>query len=374
MSRRSLPLLVLLSAFAAPGVVGCTSEAAPVLPKFRVGTAAWAGFSPLNIAEAKGFFDAEGIDVEVVPFEEGAGFSALQAGTIDANLDVLGVFVNRTMVGKDDLKILGEHDWSYGGDEVILRPPVETSVAAIRAKTKSVGVYSKTASNLLLLDYYLKDTTRHSDWGLAIDRVSVVERLPEQLVTSFAAGDDALSLNFQPASTEQVRAGGEVVATSATYPGVISEGIAVNTARYAAADKGLYTKFFKGWIRGVEYMYGRDSTRSILDAAHADEVVQIVQEQTYENDGSSADEVRAYLGSVRHHNLAKLEKINLDPRETVLLADYSTLGVQPLRSHLSEISAFVKRTTPEAAPFDIAERTDVAPLKAAIDALKARPK
>jgi hypothetical protein len=102
--------------------------------------------------------------------------------------------------------------------------------------------------------------------------------------------------------------------------------------------------------------------------------VQIVQEQTYENDGSSADEVRAYLGSVRHHNLAKLEKINLDPRETVLLADYSTLGVQPLRSHLSEISAFVKRTTPEATPFDIAERTDVAPLKAAIDALKARPK
>ncbi len=373
MSRRALPLLALLATLGAPGIVGCGGEEAPVLPKFRVGTAAWAGFSPLNIAEAKGFFDAEGIDVEVVPFEEGAGSTALQAGTIDANLDVLGVFVNRTMVGKDDLKILAELDWSYGGDEVILRPPVDTSVAAIRAKTKSVGVYSKTASNLLLLDYYLKDTTRHADWGLAIDRVSVVERLPEELVTSFAAGEDALSLNYQPVSTEQVRAGGEVVATSATYPGVISEGLAVNAARYAGADKTLYTKFFKGWIRGVEYMYGRNATRSILDASHADEVVQIVQQQTYENDGSTADEVRAYLGSVRHHNLTKLEKINFDARETVLLADYSTLGVQPLRSHLSEIAAFVKRTTPDAAPFDVAQRTDVAPLKAAIDALKARP-
>jgi NitT/TauT family transport system substrate-binding protein len=373
MSRRSLPLLALVATLGAPGIVGCSGEEAPVLPKFRVGTAAWAGFSPLNVAEAKGFFDAEGIDVEVVPFEEGAGSTALQAGTIDANLDVLGVFVNRTMVGKDDLKILAELDWSYGGDEVILRPPVDTSVAAIRAKTKSVGVYSKTASNLLLLDYYLKDTSRHADWGLAIDRVSVVERLPEELVTSFAAGEDALSLNYQPISTEQVRAGGEVVATSATYPGVISEGLAVNAARYAGANKALYTKFFKGWIRGVEYMYGRDATRSILDASHADEVVQIVQQQTYENDGSTADEVRAYLGSVRHHNLAKLEKINFDARETVLLADYSTLGVQPLRSHLSEIAAFVKRTTPDAAPFDVAQRTDVAPLKAAVDALKARP-
>jgi hypothetical protein len=237
MSRRSLPLLALVATLGAPGIVGCSGEEAPVLPKFRVGTAAWAGFSPLNVAEAKGFFDAEGIDVEVVPFEEGAGSTALQAGTIDANLDVLGVFVNRTMVGKDDLKILAELDWSYGGDEVILRPPVDTSVAAIRAKTKSVGVYSKTASNLLLLDYYLKDTSRHADWGLAIDRVSVVERLPEELVTSFAAGEDALSLNYQPISTEQVRAGGEVVATSATYPGVISEGLAVNVARYAGPTK-----------------------------------------------------------------------------------------------------------------------------------------
>ena len=52
--------------------------------------------------------------------------------------------------------------------------------------------------------------------------------------------------------------------------------------------------------------------------------------------------------------------------------DYSTLGVQPLRSHLSEIAAFVKRTTPDAAPFDVAQRTDIAPLKAAVDALKAR--
>jgi hypothetical protein len=33
----------------------------------------------------------------------------------------------------------------------------------------------------------------------------------------------------------------------------------------------------------------------------------------------------------------------------------------------------VKRTTPDAAPFDVAQRTDVAPLKAAVDALKARP-
>lgn len=373
MSRRALSRLALVATLAAPGIVGCRGEEAPVLPKFRVGTAAWAGFSPLNVAEAKGFFDAEGIDVEVVPFEEGAGSTALQAGTIDANLDVLGVFVNRTMVGNDDLKILAELDWSYGGDEVILRPPVDTSIAAIRAKTKSVGVYSKTASNLLLLDYYLKDTTRHADWGLAIDRVSVVERLPEELVTSFAAGEDALTLNYQPISTEQVRAGGEVVATSATYPGVISEGLAVNAARYTTADKTLYTKFFKGWIRGVEYMYGRDATRSILDASHSDEVVQIVQQQTYENDGSTAEEVRAYLGSVRHHNLTKLEKINLDPRETVLLADYSTLGAQPLRSHLAEIASFVKRTTPAAAPFDVGQRTDVAPLQAAIDALKARP-
>jgi hypothetical protein len=117
-------------------------------------------------------------------------------------------------------------------------------------------------------------------------------------------------------------------------------------------------------------MYGQNHKLNVLTAQHEDEVVEIVQRDTLQNDGSTKEDVLTYLSNVRIHSLSKVESINLNANEDVLLAEYNTKGIQPLRSHIKEIASFIKRLNPEAKDFDLNSGIDVQPLKEAIDELK----
>jgi NitT/TauT family transport system substrate-binding protein len=361
-------------ALSASGSACSGTKSASNLPKLRVGTVPWAGWSALDVAKAKGIFEEEGLDVEVVNFKLDGDVDLIEAiadGSIDCGFYMQGTLLTYAMEKGKPVTYLGEVDWSYGGDQIIVRPPLDAAVASARAKAKKVGTYSSAASNLLLLNYYFKDTSRHP-WTLDIAELDIAERTAPELVASFKAGEDAISLNFDPASKDQIKAGGEVVATSATYPGVLAEGLMSNTERYKTLDKTSIKKLLKGWLRGVEYMYGTAHKLNELNAAHADEVVQILQAQTFLGDGSTTEDVRSYLGNVRLHSLAKVESINLDKRDDVLIEEYTTKGVQPLRSHIKEVASFVKRLNPNAKDFNLDEGIDVEPLRQAIAELKAR--
>jgi hypothetical protein len=266
---------------------------------------------------------------------------------------------------------LGEVDWSYGGDQIIVRPPVEATVEGVRAGKLKVGTYSEAASNLLLLDYYFRDTSRHAGWTLDIADTTIVERPGDDLVSSYLSGEDGISLNADPDSKPQIASGGEVVATSASYPGILAEGLMASRDRYKAINPALYKGLLKGWIRAVNYMYGRNHTRNTLNLAHKDEVVELVRTGTFLSGDVSSEEVVSYLANVRVHGLEKLKSVNLDPREDVLLADYGTKGIQPLRSHIREVSTFVKRINPKAKDFDLTTGIDTGPLDAAIRELEA---
>ncbi|MBK8212247.1 MAG: ABC transporter substrate-binding protein [Myxococcales bacterium] len=354
---------------------GCSStEGGPALPKLRVGTVPWAGWSPLDVAKAKGFFEAEGLDVEVVNFEAGGDTKltdAIADGSVDCGFYMQGTLLTYAMQRKSPIVFLGEVDWSYGGDQIIVRPPVEAAIEAIRAKKKKVGTYSSAASNMLLLDYYFRDTSLHAGWSLDVTTTDVVERSATELVDTYLSGEDAVSLNADPDSKPQIEAGGEVVATSATYPGILAEGLMANRERYVTVGPDAYKKLFSGWIQAVRYMYGADHKRNTLDLAHRDEVLDLVSQGTFLGNVTT-DEASGYLGNVRIHSLSKLETVNLDKREDVLLAEYGTKGLQPLRSHIREVAAFVKRTDPKADDFDLAKGIDTGPLEAAISELKAR--
>jgi NitT/TauT family transport system substrate-binding protein len=371
-----------LSAFALSVLVAAmplsacsTSNDKPILPKLTVGTVPWAGWSALDVAKAKGFFEEEGLDVEVKNFKLDGDVDLIEAiakGDIDCGFYMQGTLLTYAMEQDKPITFLGEVDWSYGGDQIIARPPLENAVAAARAKSKKVGTYSAAASNLLLLDYYFRDTSRHS-WTLDIATLDIAERTAPELVTTFKAGDDAFSLNFDPASKDQVKAGGEIVATSATYPGVLAEGLMSNAEKYKTLDKSSIRKLLKGWLRAVEYMYGPAHKLNVLTAPHEDEVVEILQRDTFQSDGSTKQDVVGYLANVRLHSLAKVESINLDANENVLLAEYNTKGLQPLRSHIKEVASFIKRLNPNAKDFDLNTGIDTQPLKEAIEELKARP-
>ncbi|HEU4408809.1 MAG TPA: ABC transporter substrate-binding protein [Polyangiaceae bacterium] len=370
LSAMLMPSLVALAIAAG----GCAKESDEARPKLRLGNVPWPGWAALDVGLEKGFFREEGVDVEIVQFGVSGDqqlIDAIASGEVDGGFYMLGALLNNALERGQPITYLGAVDWSYGGDQIVIRPPLETSIAAIQSGQRQVGTYSTAASTLLLLDLYFRDTSRHS-WSFSIGDVAVTERPAEDLVASFKAGEEPVSLNFDPVIYDQIAAGGEVVATSATYPGVISEGLMVSTPLYQGANKAAYAALLRGWVRAVEYMYGEGHRLNVLNAARADEVVEIVQRRTFLGDGTSKEDVLSSLANVRVFSRAKLEAVNLDEREDVRLAEYPTKGVQPLRSHLRELDEFIRALNPAAAPLQAQVTVDLEPLRTALAQLATR--
>src|ERR671920_566250 len=73
-------------AFALPGVAGAQQPAAPVKPKVLLGVGGkpLLYYLPLTVAERRGFFKEEGLDVEINDFGGGAkSLQALIGGSVD---------------------------------------------------------------------------------------------------------------------------------------------------------------------------------------------------------------------------------------------------------------------------------------------------
>jgi NitT/TauT family transport system substrate-binding protein len=116
-----------------------SSDSKPNLPKLTVGTVPWAGWSALDVAKAKGFFEEEGVDLEVRNYQINGDTNLIEAianGDIDCGFYMQGTLLTYAMEQNKPITFLGEVDWSYGGDQIIVRPPLENAVAALRAKTK----------------------------------------------------------------------------------------------------------------------------------------------------------------------------------------------------------------------------------------------
>ena len=203
--------------FVLVGATPSCKEAEPqALPKIRLGNVPWQGWSSIDVALEKGFFAEEGVDVEIVQFGVGGDpkfIEAIANGEVDGGFYIQGAMLNNALEKGQPITYLGETDWSYGGDQIVVRPPIQGSIDAIQSKQRTVGAYSLTSTSLLLLDLYFRDKSRHS-WSFSVADVTVKERLSQDLVTSFKSGEDPVSLNLYPFTAYAAScAGGENVTT-----------------------------------------------------------------------------------------------------------------------------------------------------------------
>src|ERR1051325_4869485 len=94
---------------------GC-SESSVAPRTYHVGMVQWAAFAPLNVADAKGFWKEQGLNVVVDNFQVNSELNdSLQSGGIDFALDMIGSWVDLRLQGKP-ITVIGETDWSNGGD------------------------------------------------------------------------------------------------------------------------------------------------------------------------------------------------------------------------------------------------------------------
>ena len=262
---------------------------------YKIGMIHWIAYSPLNVADVKGFWKTQGVDVEVINFGNNRELNiALQKKRIHIALDMMGSWVGMYVRGVP-LTIIGETDWSHGGDKIIVRKGFDP----LSLKRKPVGVYLNKPSVTYFLNQYFRAN------NLKLSDVHLIEVEPETMSDKFIKGQFMLIINYDPQALRAEREGnGVIAATSADYPGCIPEGFVARTDILRKIPKESLAKIFEGWIQAVKWC---------KDETNWNEYRKILNEKTFEGEKPYPDkDLRVMLNSVRIHNVREQLERNKD--------------------------------------------------------------
>jgi NitT/TauT family transport system substrate-binding protein len=211
-------------------------SAAPV--HVTLAFSAWPGWFPWEVAQEKGFFAANGVDVELKWFDNYLdSLTALATGNVTANSQTL----NDTLIsvaGGAKQTIVLVNDNSTGNDQIIARAGIN-SLADLKGKT--IAVEAGTVDHFLLL-LALKKV------GLTGSDVQIKPLPTADAAAAFKAGSvDAVGA-FAPFTTTALeRPGSHAIATSRDFPGAIPDHLVFGTD-FVNAHRDVVQKIVKAWF------------------------------------------------------------------------------------------------------------------------------
>jgi NitT/TauT family transport system substrate-binding protein len=201
----------------AAGLSACTTAASSDT-KVTIGFSAWPGWFPWQVAQEKGLFGKNGVNVELKYFDSYTdSLNALSTGVIDANSQTLNDTLASVSGGAKETIVL-VNDNSTGNDKIIAREGIN-SVADL--KGKKVAVEQGTVDHYLLL-------LALAEANLTPNDIQLVPLTTDAAAAAFAGGQvDAVGA-FAPFTTIALqRQGSRAVATSAEFPGAIPDHLVV---------------------------------------------------------------------------------------------------------------------------------------------------
>ncbi|BET65522.1 hypothetical protein ASA1KI_04400 [Opitutales bacterium ASA1] len=266
-----------------------SAEARPL----KVGFSYWFPCVPLAIAEDRGYWRDAGLEVEIVPFAASSELAAaMAAGEIDVGYEMLGTWADAIAGGAPYL-ILGETDWSSGGDKLLLA--ADKKLEDLRGS--ALGVYFDSPS----VTFFLRAICRDKGIAMSNFRIEEIED-NEAMAAAFASGRLSAVITYDPYASQLEAAGAVAVATTADYPGVMPEGWAMRREALASFGDEPVRMFFEGWFRAVEFLH---------DPANAETVAALATEKTFGGTETIAvEDVAALQSTAPVHDADKAWKRN----------------------------------------------------------------
>ena len=230
--------------------VAATAAASPALSAraagstIRLGYSAWPGWFPWKVAEAKGFFAKNGVDVQMVWFDDyTASISALSAGKIDGNSETTNDAISAIAGGAPRTVVL-TNDNSDGNDQVIAK----LAIPSVRGLAgKNVAVEFGLVDHFLLLLALQKA-------GVQQSAVHIKPLPTDKAAAAFAGGKvDACSV-FAPFTTEAMKTKlGHIIASSKDFPGAIPDHLVLAPALVKSRPADVQ-KIVKTWFDTLAYI------------------------------------------------------------------------------------------------------------------------
>ena len=259
MVNRNFVVVILVVAIVAVGAYLLRPATSP--PKgepFKVTMHLWPGYYHSFIAREKGFFEEEGVNVELKIVEDiDANLRAFVDGKADA---AFGLQSDAMLMaaGGIPVKIVYIVDYSNGGDVVISHPNIRT---ISDLKGKRIGVDKLNGFNHVFMAELLRIN------GLTEDDVEILPVSASSVPKALAEGRIDAGQTWEPYTSEALANGYRLLASTADAPGIVTD---VLMARSDTVERRApeIRALLKGLFRALDYRDRNESDAyAIMSAA-----------------------------------------------------------------------------------------------------------
>ncbi|MFH1066924.1 MAG: ABC transporter substrate-binding protein [bacterium] len=230
--------------------VACKQNASSSLPlavqgkPVKIGVIVYPGYGPLFIAKEKGFFDKEGVKVEISVLGDASSLiSSFASNDVQFSIcspDATLLFAEAGV----DFKEIWAMDIGYGSDGLLVKNDVN-SVSDL--KGKPVYLYMGTPSHFLLRSMAIQA-------GLKAGDISLIQMDPDQIGAAFMAGKIDYGMSWEPwLSKASARKDGKTLFTSKDKPGIILDTFAVRTD-FLNAHRDQVKAIMRAWFDSIEFL------------------------------------------------------------------------------------------------------------------------
>lgn len=275
-----------------------TNNQSPALGLFT-----WVGSTPLYIAQAKGFFQNRGLNLDIKVFNANTDANtAFISRRLDAVSPVGSEAVTLAAAGKA-FKIVLVQDTSVGADGILARRSI-TSLADFRGQ--QIAVEEGSVSHFFLLQVL-------NTVGLGAEDFTLINAPPAEAAAAYQSGNIPIAVTYAPflqqANTAQPD--GRIIYDSSQMPTAIND-LYVFDADYASRHPEMVEAFVAGVLEGLAFL-----------EANPEEGVAIASTPL----GIPADELQAGLQGVRLPDLdANIEMLANPESELYLLNTMNSLA------------------------------------------------
>jgi NitT/TauT family transport system substrate-binding protein len=195
------------------------------------------------VAEEKGFFKDEGLDVKVVVFPSmSARYNAFMAGNTQFSVGAVGDYALQAAKGYP-ITIIMELDVDNSG--LIMIKDEFKDLSELKGRIIACQMDS--------LEYFFLEKTLEG-YGLTTHDVTVIDMTSEESIVAFMEGTVDAVVNWeQPLVDEAIKEGkGKVVITSGDFPGIFADVMCVQN-ELLRENPDVVVKTLRCWFKGLKW-------------------------------------------------------------------------------------------------------------------------
>lgn len=216
----------------------------------------WVGYGPLYIAQEEGFFEEEGLDVDLVVMEDvKTRMPALAAGRIDVAVTtidtVLGFYTE-----DHPLTYLFALDDSRGGDGIVANADIKT-IEDLKGKNVA---YTEGSVSQFFLSVLLKEA------GMSLSDVNSMNMSAGDAGAAFVAKRVDAAVTWEPWLTRgKDTEHGHLLIDSSKAPGLITD-IAVTTEETLKSRRPEMEALYRAWAKAIAWQKANEEAADVIMA------------------------------------------------------------------------------------------------------------